>query len=134
MKPWLSWNSLCRPGWPGTQKSACLCHPSAGIKGMRHQRPAQGRDFDLTVGKTSSPAFGELRDWWASLSLVWWVFVRSTEIGRFFGSRIGGFFFSTLSFLHQVHGLGMALAEVPPLWSYWRGDIATADSSCGANS
>ena len=60
---------------------------------MRHQRPAQGRDFDLTVGKTSSPAFGELRDWWASLSLVWWVFVRSTEIGRFFGSMIGGFFF-----------------------------------------
>ena len=22
--PWLSWNSLCRPGWPRTQKSACL--------------------------------------------------------------------------------------------------------------
>jgi hypothetical protein len=27
---------LCRPGWPRTQKSACLCLPSAGIKGMRH--------------------------------------------------------------------------------------------------
>ncbi|GAB1299304.1 DNA-directed RNA polymerases I, II, and III subunit RPABC4 [Apodemus speciosus] len=38
--PWLSWNSLCRPGWPRTQKSACLCLPSAGIKGVRHQRPA----------------------------------------------------------------------------------------------
>jgi hypothetical protein len=23
--PWLSWNSLCGPGWPQTQKSACLC-------------------------------------------------------------------------------------------------------------
>ena len=33
---WLSWNSLCRPGWPRTQKSACLCLPSAGIKGMCH--------------------------------------------------------------------------------------------------
>ena len=22
---WLSWNSLCRPGWPRTQKSACFC-------------------------------------------------------------------------------------------------------------
>jgi hypothetical protein len=22
---WLSWNSLCRPGWPQTQKSTCLC-------------------------------------------------------------------------------------------------------------
>jgi hypothetical protein len=32
--PWLSWNSLCRPGWPRTQKSACLCLPSAGIKGV----------------------------------------------------------------------------------------------------
>jgi hypothetical protein len=32
----LSWNSLCRPGWPRTQKSACLCLPSPGIKGMRH--------------------------------------------------------------------------------------------------
>jgi hypothetical protein len=29
-------NSLCRPGWPRTQKSACLCLPSAGIKGVGH--------------------------------------------------------------------------------------------------
>jgi hypothetical protein len=28
--------SLCRPGWPRTQKSASLCLPSAGIKGVRH--------------------------------------------------------------------------------------------------
>jgi hypothetical protein len=40
LQPWLSWNSLCRPGWPGTQKSACLCLPSAGIKGVRHHHPA----------------------------------------------------------------------------------------------
>jgi hypothetical protein len=32
--------SLCIPGWPQTQKSACLCLPSAGIKGVRHHRPA----------------------------------------------------------------------------------------------
>jgi hypothetical protein len=36
----LSWNSLCRPGWPQTQKSSCLCLPSAGIKGVRHHCPA----------------------------------------------------------------------------------------------
>jgi hypothetical protein len=36
MKSWLSWNSLCRPGWPQTQKPTCLCLPSAGIKGVRH--------------------------------------------------------------------------------------------------
>jgi hypothetical protein len=28
--------SLCSPGWPGTQKSTCLCLPSAGIKGVHH--------------------------------------------------------------------------------------------------
>jgi hypothetical protein len=40
VKPWLSWNSLCRPGWPQTQKSACLCLTSAGIKGVCHYGPA----------------------------------------------------------------------------------------------
>ncbi|EDL14380.1 mCG1026625 [Mus musculus] len=29
-------NSLCSPGWPRTQKSACLCLPSAEIKGVHH--------------------------------------------------------------------------------------------------
>jgi hypothetical protein len=38
-KPWLSWNSLCRPGWPRTQKSVCLCLPSAGMKGVCHKAP-----------------------------------------------------------------------------------------------
>ena len=40
VQPWLSWNSLCRPGWPRTQKFASLCPPSAGIKGVRHHCPA----------------------------------------------------------------------------------------------
>jgi hypothetical protein len=40
--PWLSWNSLCRPGWPRTQKFTCLCllSASAGIKGVCHQHSA----------------------------------------------------------------------------------------------
>jgi hypothetical protein len=33
----MSWNSLCRPGWPRTQKSTCLCLPNAGIKGVCHR-------------------------------------------------------------------------------------------------
>ena len=37
MQLWLSWNSLCRLGWPRTQKSACLCLPSAEIKDMCHR-------------------------------------------------------------------------------------------------
>ena len=36
---------LCRPGWPQTQKSACLCLPSAGIKGVCHHRPAKRYSF-----------------------------------------------------------------------------------------
>lgn len=34
MKPWLSWNSLHKPGLPPTQRSVCLCLPSGGIKGV----------------------------------------------------------------------------------------------------
>jgi hypothetical protein len=37
VKPWLSWNSLCRPGWLRTQKSACFCLPRAGIQGVSHR-------------------------------------------------------------------------------------------------
>jgi hypothetical protein len=33
---WLSWNSLCRPVWPRTQRSTYLCLPSARMKGVRH--------------------------------------------------------------------------------------------------
>ena len=52
--PWLSWNSLCRPGWPRTQKSACLCLPSAGIKGVRHHaRLTSYFLFKLTVSLIS---------------------------------------------------------------------------------
>jgi hypothetical protein len=36
-----AWNSLCRPGWPQTQKSTCLCLPSARIKGMCHHQLAR---------------------------------------------------------------------------------------------
>ena len=35
----LSWNSLCRPGWPQTQRSSCLCLSSTGIKGIYHHCP-----------------------------------------------------------------------------------------------
>jgi hypothetical protein len=32
----VSWNSLCRPGWPRTQKSTCFCLLSTRIKGVCH--------------------------------------------------------------------------------------------------
>jgi hypothetical protein len=47
VKSWLSWNSLCRLGWPRTQKSPCHCLPSAGIK--RHVLPLPGKNRALTV-------------------------------------------------------------------------------------
>jgi hypothetical protein len=31
VEPWTSWNLLCRPGWPLTQRSACLCLLSVGV-------------------------------------------------------------------------------------------------------
>ena len=33
VQPWLSWNSLWRPGWPETQRSSCLCLLSSRTKG-----------------------------------------------------------------------------------------------------
>lgn len=35
--PWLSWNSLCKPGWPHAQASAFLCLLGAEIKGVHRQ-------------------------------------------------------------------------------------------------
>lgn len=32
----MSWNLLCWPGWPLTQRSACPCLPSTGIKHVYH--------------------------------------------------------------------------------------------------
>ncbi|GAB1299592.1 Family with sequence similarity 227, member A [Apodemus speciosus] len=43
--PWLSWNTFCKLGWPRTEKSACLCLPSAGIK---------AREFTLFTCQRSS--------------------------------------------------------------------------------
>jgi hypothetical protein len=55
---WLSWNSFCRPGWPRTQKSTCLCLPSAGIKGVCHNSPATG-----TLLKELETGTGEMVQW-----------------------------------------------------------------------
>jgi hypothetical protein len=39
VQSWLSWNSLCRLGWPRTQKYSCLCLRSAGNTDMCHHCP-----------------------------------------------------------------------------------------------
>jgi hypothetical protein len=41
--------SLYSPGCPGTQKSACLCLPSAGTKGVCHHHPAEKNFFQDRV-------------------------------------------------------------------------------------
>jgi hypothetical protein len=54
--PWQSWNSLCRPGWPRTQKSACLCLQSVGIKDVHHHCLASdGLRGPLRKGYSISP-------------------------------------------------------------------------------
>ena len=44
--PWAAWNLLCRRGWPGTQRSACLCLLSAGIKAVRHHTLLERKFFN----------------------------------------------------------------------------------------
>ena len=44
----VSWNSLCRPAWPPTQKFACLCLLSAGIKSVCHHCPRPILGFEST--------------------------------------------------------------------------------------
>lgn len=34
MKPWLAWNSLCKPGFPGTQQDPPLLPPNVGTEGL----------------------------------------------------------------------------------------------------
>jgi hypothetical protein len=50
VQPWLSWNSLCRPDWPRTQKSTGFCLPSDGIKGMLHHARLRPLVFVCLVG------------------------------------------------------------------------------------
>ena len=55
--PWLSWNSLYRPGWPPIQRSACPNLPSAGIKGLCREAQLRGWFSILAVQWTQT---GEL--------------------------------------------------------------------------
>jgi hypothetical protein len=50
-------NSLCRPSWPRTQKSACLCLPSARIKGVGHYCPAHFLFWTLLTSSFLSTTF-----------------------------------------------------------------------------
>ena len=45
------WNSLFRPGWPRTQRSACFCPSSAGIK--RHAPPLASHTHTLFQKKSN---------------------------------------------------------------------------------
>jgi hypothetical protein len=82
VQPWLSWNSICRPGWPPTQKSACLCLPSAGNKGVCHN--AQLHPFVSAPNFVSVTTFmgilfpilrrNEVSTHWSSHFLIFWCF------------------------------------------------------------
>lgn len=140
---------------PGVAASA----PGRGQKGIEQGEVGtayigflRGRSFsglrfpDLTVGESPSSRFGELKNWWVYLFMVWWVFVGSSEIGRFSGSGIGGFFFFSPSFscirlvgqdrkfFSAASGFGRGAISVELLKRSLRRDVATVDSSCGANS
>jgi hypothetical protein len=64
VSPWLSWNSLCRSGWPRTQKSTCLCLPSTGIiKGVRHHARLLNDLFQKSLFAMHEEPSGLLRSW-----------------------------------------------------------------------
>jgi hypothetical protein len=83
----MSWNSLCRPGWPQTQKFPCLCLPSAGIKGVCHHCLAS-YGFKPSVNLWSSERwwmFSQIitpsiyackhSPLWTSISIYDWIFL-----------------------------------------------------------
>ena len=53
MQPQLSWNTLCRRGWPQTQRFTCLCLPSAGSKGVHHHRTVYRHSLESIILKFS---------------------------------------------------------------------------------
>jgi hypothetical protein len=80
---WLSWNSLCRPGWLQTQKSACLCLPNSGIKGVRYHCPAPGHSssvwlktaavYSYKLKQTNKQSRWHVCRLWEKKALVlWW--------------------------------------------------------------
>jgi large subunit ribosomal protein L32e len=63
--------SLCRPGWPRTQKYACLCLPSAGIKGVcHHARPMCNKSYCVEMAhRVSSKSRGAILERAAQLAI-----------------------------------------------------------------
>ena len=95
--------TLYRPGWPRTQKSTCLCLPSAEIKGVRHHHPAWAALFrgvpDFLTGPWLVPAFNwevqaggllSLRSFW-SIVLVSKTRLAIILCNRFLSFRCGLF-------------------------------------------
>ena len=90
--PWLSWTSLCRPGWPRTQTSACHCLPSAGIK----------------VCATTAWPWKFLKMYLATISSwnTYWVDILYHNVNILFlkSSKQFSFFFKGFLLLHQTVG------------------------------
>ena len=55
---------FCRPGWPPTQKSACLCLPSSGIQRRAPPRPALCFHSCPAVAKPILSSFRSLSNVW----------------------------------------------------------------------
>jgi hypothetical protein len=80
---------FCRPGWPRTQRSVCLCLPSAGIKGVQHYQLA---GFRLLT--CSSPDTGHVRLFWFYVLLfIWLVDLKGKCVSWLWASGIILFFF-----------------------------------------
>jgi hypothetical protein len=113
--PWLLWNSLYRPGWPWTQKSACLCLPSAGIKGICHHSPAQGilrkLIWPLNTSRSSDNRYS------CGLKICYWTFI-------YFFISFFYYVFSSITFpkLSQKSPPPLPYPPIPIFWP-WRSPV-----------
>ena len=85
MQPWLFWDLICKLGWLQTQRSACLCLLSAGIKYVHHhtcQKYIFWGQQDGLMG--NSPCEPDACPWLsAGAMLMWWLAsVSSACIGQ----------------------------------------------------
>jgi hypothetical protein len=111
---WLSWNSLCRPGWPRTQKSTHLCLPSTGIKGVHHHFPATSKILNVSgiccnvfLFSSDSVHLGPLSLFWLVEPKVCWPYLLKAPILRIIDFFLS-YFFVYISFI-SCYQLGLDL-------------------------
>ena len=110
---WLFWNSLW-PVWRQTQKSTCLCLPSAGIKGISHHFPAGTSEIGLNIFY--------LMFWWKAFGVLnqYQFIYLACFLAFFFLAFVFSFFYFKMDyFSYSVFWLCFHLPQLPTDPSYF---------------